>query len=37
MDTVIVFWNDSKDDFQNVATKYANSGAARSLVYFFAA
>jgi uncharacterized protein (DUF1330 family) len=24
MDTVISFWNDSKDDFQNVATKYAN-------------
>ena len=24
MDTVIAFWNDSKDDFQNIATKYAN-------------
>jgi len=24
METVIAFWNDSKDDFQNVATKYAN-------------
>jgi uncharacterized protein (DUF1330 family) len=23
MDTVIAFWNDSKDDFQNIATKYA--------------
>jgi len=23
MDTVIGFWNDSKDDFQNIATKYA--------------
>jgi uncharacterized protein (DUF1330 family) len=21
MDTVIAFWNDSKDDFQNIATK----------------
>ena len=24
MDTVIAFWNDSKGDFQNIATKYAN-------------
>jgi uncharacterized protein (DUF1330 family) len=24
MDAVIAFWNDSKDDFQNIATKYAN-------------
>ena len=24
MDTVMAFWNDSKDDFQNIATKYAN-------------
>jgi uncharacterized protein (DUF1330 family) len=24
MDTVIAFWNESKDDFQNIATKYAN-------------
>jgi uncharacterized protein (DUF1330 family) len=24
MDTVTAFWNDSKDDFQNIATKYAN-------------
>ena len=24
MDTVISFWNDSKDDFQNIATKHAN-------------
>ena len=24
MDTVMAVWNDSKDDFQNIATKYAN-------------
>ena len=24
MDAVLAFWNDSKDDFQNIATKYAN-------------
>jgi hypothetical protein len=24
MDTVMAFWNDSKDDSQNIATKYAN-------------
>ena len=24
MDAVIAFWNDSKDEFQNIATKYAN-------------
>ena len=24
MVTVMAFWNDSKDDFQNIATKYAN-------------
>ena len=24
MDTVISSWNESKDDFQNIATKYAN-------------
>jgi uncharacterized protein (DUF1330 family) len=24
MDAVMAFWNDSKDDFQNIATKYAN-------------
>ena len=24
MDAVIAFWNDSKDDFQKIATKYAN-------------
>jgi uncharacterized protein (DUF1330 family) len=24
MDSVMAFWNDSKDDFQKIATKYAN-------------
>ena len=24
MDTVMAFWNESKDDFKNMATKYAN-------------
>jgi len=24
MDTVMAFWNDSKDDFKNIATKYAD-------------